>query len=72
VQGRQPLDEAAQSHIQPALECLQGWGIHNLLGQPVPVQNSAEELLNNQKELCFWFLVNFVLGNLCIAKKRKK
>ena len=37
VQGRQPLDQAAQSHIQPGLECLQGWGIHNLLGQPIPV-----------------------------------
>ena len=32
VQGHQP---AAQSHIQPGLECLQGWGIHSLLGQPV-------------------------------------
>ena len=37
VQGRQPADQAAQSHIQPGLECLQGWGIHNLLGQPEPV-----------------------------------
>ena len=37
VQGRQPPDQAAQSHIQPGLECLQGWGIHSLLGQPVPV-----------------------------------
>ena len=36
VQGRQPPDQAAQSHIQPSLECLQGWGTHNLLGQPVP------------------------------------
>jgi len=35
VQGRQPGDQAAQSHIQPGLECLQGWGIHSLLGQPV-------------------------------------
>ena len=33
--GRQPPDQAAQSHIQPGLECLQGWGIHSLLGQPV-------------------------------------
>ena len=33
VQGRQPADQAAQSHIQPGLECLQGWGIHSLLGQ---------------------------------------
>jgi len=33
--GRQPAAQAAQSHIQPGLECLQGWGIHSLLGQPV-------------------------------------
>jgi len=35
LQGCQPPDQAAQSHIQPGLECLQGWGIQNLLGQPV-------------------------------------
>jgi len=35
VQGRQPAAQAVQSHIQPGLECLQGWGIHSLLGQPV-------------------------------------
>jgi len=35
VQSLQPADQAAQSHIQPGLECLQGWGIHDLLGQPV-------------------------------------
>jgi len=32
--GRQPAAQAAQSHIQPGLECLQGWGTHSLLGQP--------------------------------------
>ena len=37
VQGRQPPDQAAQSHIQSGLESLQGWGIHSLLGQLVPV-----------------------------------
>ena len=35
VQGHQPPDQAAQSHIQPGLECIQRWGIHSLLGQPV-------------------------------------
>ena len=35
MQGRQPPDQAAQSHIQPGLECLQGWDIHSLIGQPV-------------------------------------
>ena len=39
VQGHKPPEQAAQSHIQPGLECLHGWGIHNLLGQPVPVQH---------------------------------
>jgi len=37
VQGHQPPYPAAQSHIQPGLECLHGWGIPSLLGQPVPV-----------------------------------
>ena len=36
VQGLQPLDQAAQRHIQSGLECLQTGGIHNLLGKPVP------------------------------------
>ena len=35
VHSHQPAAQAAQSHIQPGLECLQGWGIHSLLGQPV-------------------------------------
>jgi len=35
VLSRQQPAQAAQSHIQPGLECLQGWGIHSLLGQPV-------------------------------------
>jgi len=35
VQGRQPAAQGAQIHIQPGLDCLQGWGIHSLLGQPV-------------------------------------
>ena len=49
VQGRPPLDQAAQSHIQPGLECLQGWGIYKLLGQPVPVCHHplGEKLLPN-------------------------
>ena len=37
MQGCQPPGQAAQSHIQPGLECLQRWGINNLLGQPVPM-----------------------------------
>ena len=37
VQGRQPPDQAAQSHIQPGLECIQGGGIHNLFEQRILV-----------------------------------
>jgi len=37
--GSRPPDQAVQSHVQPGLECLQGWGIHNLLGKPVPVRH---------------------------------
>ena len=49
VQDRQPLDPAAQSHIQPGLECLQERGLHNLLGQPVPLLHHtlSEELPPN-------------------------
>jgi len=45
VQGCQPADQAAQRHIQPDLECLQGWGIHNLRGQPVPMPQQLLPLL---------------------------
>ena len=36
-------------HIQPGLECLQVWGIRNLLGQPAPVCHHplCEKLLPN-------------------------
>ena len=47
--GSPTTRQAAQSHIQPGLECLQGLGIHNLLGQPVPVCHHppGEKLLSN-------------------------
>ena len=32
----QVLDLIAQGHIQPGPKHLQGWGIHNTSGQPVP------------------------------------
>ena len=47
VQGRQPLNQAAQSHIQPGLECLQGWGLHSLLGHPVPVCHHPPEVYHS-------------------------
>ena len=44
-QGHQPpyliLAQAAQGPIQPGLEHLQGWGIHNLSGQPVPAPHHS-------------------------------
>jgi len=44
-QGRQPLDQAAQSHIQPGLECLQGRDINKLLGQHIPVLHHDHSLI---------------------------
>ena len=35
--GHLQLHHVAQSPVQPDLEHLQGWGIHCLFGQPVPV-----------------------------------
>ena len=36
-QGHCYLDQVAQSPVQPGLQCFQGWGLHYLSGQPVPV-----------------------------------
>ena len=38
-QGYLPLDQVAQSLIQPHLEHFQGEGIHNFSGQPGPVSH---------------------------------
>jgi len=36
-QGHLQLGQVAQSPVQPGLECFQGWDLHCLSGQPVPV-----------------------------------
>ena len=56
VQGHQPPDQAALSHIQPGLECLQGWGIHSLLGQPI------------QCVTTLWVKNFFLISNLNLPK----
>ena len=38
-QGHFSLGQVAQSPIQPDFEHFQGWGIHNISGQPVPVSH---------------------------------
>ena len=40
-QGHLPLDQVAQSPVQPDLECSQGWGIHHLSGKPLPVSHHS-------------------------------
>ena len=52
VQGHQPPDQAAQSHIQPGLECLQGWGTHNLLFQGVTTLCVKNFLISNLSLPC--------------------
>jgi len=39
------IRSGCQSHIQPGLVCIQGWSIHNLLGQPVPVEMLSHKYL---------------------------
>jgi len=48
-QGHLPLDQVAQSSIQPGLEHFQGGDIHSFSGQPVPVLHHphGEEFLPN-------------------------
>jgi len=36
-QGHLPLDQVAQTLVQPGLECFQEWGLHYLSGQLVTV-----------------------------------
>ncbi|KAK4806889.1 hypothetical protein QYF61_012610 [Mycteria americana] len=38
-QGHLQLKQPDLSPVQPDLECFQGWGIHHLSGQPVPVSH---------------------------------
>jgi len=47
--GYLPLDQVAQSSIQPGLEHFQGGGIHNFSGQPVAMFHHphGEEFLPN-------------------------
>ena len=52
VQGRQPPDQAAQSHIQPGLECLQGWGIHNLFQYVTTLRAKNFLLISNLNLSC--------------------
>jgi len=58
-QGHLPLDQVAQSLIQPGLEHFQGGGIHNFSGLPVPVSHHphSEEFLSNfqSKPILFQF-----------------
>jgi len=41
-QGFQPLGQAAQGHIPPGLEDLQGWGNHNFFQHLVPVPHQSD------------------------------
>ncbi|KAK4811770.1 LOW QUALITY PROTEIN: hypothetical protein QYF61_005338 [Mycteria americana] len=61
-QGYLPLDQVAQSLIQPGLEPFQGGGIHNCSGQPVPVPHNthSKEFLPNIESKSTLFQFNTV------------
>jgi len=60
VQGHQPPDQAAQSHIQPDFECLQGWGIHNLLGQQLKNKSTWFVSSSALVTVCWRWIKNFL------------
>jgi len=41
-EGHLPLDQVAQSPVQPGLEPFQAWGIHSFSGRPVPVAHHPQ------------------------------
>lgn len=53
-QGHLPPDQFAQSPIQPGFEYLQGWGIHNLFKQPVPVPHNPHSEEFAPKSILFY------------------
>jgi len=65
-QSHQPphliLDQAAQGPIQPGLEHFQGWGIHNLSGQPVPAphRSACKELKHESSVIIALSSINFI------------
>ncbi|KAK4807117.1 hypothetical protein QYF61_018458 [Mycteria americana] len=55
--GYLPLDQVAQSPVQPGLEHFQGGGIHSFCGQPVPVPHHphGKKFLPNIQSKCTLF-----------------
>ena len=49
---------SAQALIQPLLERLQGWGIHHISGQPIPVPHHSHCTI-------FFLISNSVIHNDC-------
>jgi len=54
-----PLDQVAQVPVQPDLECLQGWRIHHISGQPV----------HGQTHYCSLLLLNLVQSPTSFSPK---
>lgn len=70
-QGFLPLDEAAQSPIQPSPGHLQGWGNHNFSEQTVPLHLHSKEFLPSIwcKSTFFLFKnITLVLSPLSLTK----
>lgn len=64
-QGCEPPNQAAQGLIQCVLESLQGWDIHNSLGQPTLLPVSKETLPNIQPKFPLLVLSYSSLSYYC-------
>ena len=58
-QGHLPLEQGAQSSIQPGLEHCQGGGSHNFSGQPAPVSRHASTNVKRGAGLIYRMLLVF-------------
>ena len=64
------LDQAVLGPIQPGLECLQGQGIHNLSGQPIPAPHHSlckEYLISNLITTLILTLITNLITTFLIA-----
>lgn len=65
-----PLDQVAQGLTEPGFELSQGWSIHNLRGQPVPVSKCSRCHRSWQEAAAraVLFFKEWILQNLCYPK----
>jgi len=68
-----PLDQVAQSPVQPDLACFHRWGIYHLCGQPVPVFHHPHHkkilpYIQSKSTLLYFKTITLVLSQQALLK----